>query len=175
MRTVLIIFISTLIIGCNGGDKHEKADSHSQTGKEDTTPVYWEPMHYDTLINASIKDHITFSGNDTIKYIPSDRDLTLKFDFSGKMKEYMKYGKMIVRPYDSSVFVTRIDNWSFKLRVNKPIDGWKISMYYEFAFEEPYYFSYIRDSSTHRFEPNDTILLFIRSEMIKPGDPWDYY
>lgn len=167
MRVSIIIFISVLAVGCRQElDKGEDL--------EQTVAILWEPIHYDT-IKASIKDHITFSGDDTIRYLPSDRDLTLTFDFLGKMEEYMKYGKMIVRPYDSSVFVNRIDNHTFKLRVKKPIDGWKISMYYELSFEKPFHFSYIHDNTTSRFEPNDTILLFIRSEMTKPGAPWDYY
>jgi len=173
IRTLLIMPISALLIGCRGGN-YEKADPHNQTGKEDTVAIYWEPIHRDS-IKTLIKDHISFQGDDTLKHLPSDRDLTLKFDFTSKMKEYMKYGKMIVRPYDSSVFVERIDNWSFKLRVNKPIDGWKISMFYEYSFEKPYFFSYIHDGVTYRLEPNDTILLFLRSELTKPGDPWDYY
>lgn len=172
MRTILIIVISVLLTRCSG--KYEETDSHAQTGQKKTATVYWEPIHYDTL-KASIKDRITFSGDDTIKYLPSDRDLTLTFDFLGKMKEYMKYGKMIVRPYDSSVFVNRINNHTFKLRVYKPIEGWKISMYYELSFERPFRFSYIYDSILYRVEPNDTMLLFIRSEMTKPGAPWDYY
>jgi len=172
IKGTLIISTAVLLFGCNQG-RYEKADPNDQIGKEETLAIYWKPIDYDTL-KASIKDHITFSGDDTLKYLPSDRDLTLKFDFSGKMKEYMKHGKMIVRPYDSSVFVQRIDNSSFKLRVNKPIDDWKISMYYEFSFAQPYFFSYIFDSTNYTVNPNDTILLFMRSEMTKSGDPWDY-
>lgn len=151
-----------------------KADPNEVLGKVDTVAIYLNPLHFDT-IRASIKDVFTFSGDDTLKYIPSDRDVKLVFEFSGKMKEHMEHGKMIVKPYDSSVFVKRIDNRSFNIRVNKPIDGWKISMYYEFALDEPYHFSYIRDSITYTAAPKEAILLFMRSEMTKPGDPWDYY
>ena len=82
---------------------------------------------------------------------------------------YMEHGKMIVRPYDSSVIVSRIDSKSFNLRVNKPNDDWTISMYYEFALDEPYYFSYTRDSMMYIKAANESIMLIMRSEMTKPG------
>ncbi len=170
--TILLVLL-ILVLGCNGGN-FEKTDSLSRIEKDNTVAIYWEPMHYDT-VKASIKDRITFSDEYNFNNLPADRDLTLNFEFSGKMKEYMKHGKMIVRPYDSSVFVQRINNSSFKLRVNKPIDDWKITMFYEFTFAKPYFFSYIFDGDTLLVKPSDTIFLILRSEMIKPGNPWDYY
>lgn len=176
MRMIRGAFIITMVLlfsSCEGG-MFEKADPYDQTGKVDTVAVYWPAMDYDTL-KASIKDRITFPGKDTIYYLPSDRDLTLKFEFSGKMKEYMKHGKMIVRPFDSSVYVKRIDDHSFNLKINRPTDDWTVGMYYEYVFEEPYHFSYIFDGKTYRSKPNDTSMLFVRWQMTKPRDPWDYY
>lgn len=168
IRAHLIILL-LLIFGCNS----QKSKSKKHIRNEKVVAVLWTPMEYYSL-RESITDHITFPGHDTLKYLPSDRDLILNFEFTGKMKEYMEHGKMIVRPYQSSVHIKRIDNHSFKLRVNKPIDDWHIKMYFEFSFDEPYYFSYIQDSITYQFQPKDTVALFMRSEMTKPGDPWDY-
>lgn len=173
MRITLTIIISLILAGCGGGKLDQTALS-DQLAKKDPTGINWEPIQRDSIKNL-ITDHISFPGDDTLHYLPSDRELTLKFYFTGKMKTYMKHGKMIVKSLESSVFVKRIDNWSFKLRVNKPIDGWQIAMTYEYAFEKPYIFSYIHDSNIYKVEPNDTMQLFIRSEMTKPGNPWDYY
>ncbi len=173
MNGALIISTAVLLFGCNQG-RYEKADPNEVLGKTDTVAIYLNPLQFDT-IRASIKDRFSFSGDDTLKYIPSEIDIKLEFEFSGKMKEYMEHGKMIVTPYDSSVIVKRIDNKSFIVRVNKPIDDWKISMFYDFALDEPYHFSFIRDSITYYKAPKESVRLIMRSEMTKPGTPWEYY
>lgn len=157
VKQLLFIAIGLIIFSCSNDD--EKINSESNK-------IYLSPIEYD-IIKESINDRLRFLNDDKSSYLPTDQDITMYFEYSGKMKEYMKYGTMNVRAYDSSVIVRKVDDTTFIFRVNKPYDDGVISMYFEPILHSPYYFSYIMHGKTYVLEPGEIIPVFMRSYLTK--------
>jgi hypothetical protein len=158
--------VFALIVSCEQGS-FEKGDPSLKVGEKDTLAIYWEPMEYDSILSF-IGVQITFDGDDTLGFLPSDQDLYFKPRFSAELKEYMNHGRLVLKSCDSCYQIETINDTLFRLMPNMAVPREFISLEYSLTFDPPYYFSYLFDSSTRTVSPNDTALIFIRRREVKP-------